>query len=194
MLEEQLTIVDGLLNGPDGFSFKGRFYSVEDAHFRARPGRRINILVGGGGTARSMRIAAKHAGEFNLSSASPEVALDKFGQLDDACKAAGRDPSSLARSAMVGTLIGRNHAQVERRIEALVKLLAGDPDEGPGAAGSDEWLAERRSRWIIGTPDDARARIRQYANAGCERIMLQDFQPWDLEMIDLMGKEIVGRV
>ena len=95
---------------------------------------------------------------------------------------------------MVGTLIGRNHAQVERRIEALVKLLAGDSDDGPGAAGSDEWLAERRSRWIIGTPDDARARIRQYANAGCERIMLQDFQPWDLEMIDLMGKEIVGRV
>jgi alkanesulfonate monooxygenase SsuD/methylene tetrahydromethanopterin reductase-like flavin-dependent oxidoreductase (luciferase family) len=95
---------------------------------------------------------------------------------------------------MVGTLIGRNHAQVERRIEALVKLLAGDADDGPGAAGSDEWLAERRSRWIIGTPDDARARIRQYANAGCERIMLQDFQPWDLEMIDLMGKEIVGRV
>ena len=27
-----------------------------------------------------------------------------------------------------------------------------------------------------------------------ERIMLQDFLPWDLEMIDLMGKEIVGRV
>ena len=79
MLEEQLTIIDGLLNGPDGFSFKGRFYSVEDARFRARPGRRINILVGGSGTPRSMRIAAKHAGEFNLSSASPEVALVKFG-------------------------------------------------------------------------------------------------------------------
>ncbi len=91
-----------------------------------------------------MRIAAKHAGEFNLSSASPEVALDKFGQLDDACKAAGRQPATLTRSAMVGTLIGRNHAQVERRIEALVKLLAGDADDGPGAAGSDEWLAERR--------------------------------------------------
>jgi alkanesulfonate monooxygenase SsuD/methylene tetrahydromethanopterin reductase-like flavin-dependent oxidoreductase (luciferase family) len=194
MLEEQLTIVDGLLNGPDGFSFSGRFYSVEDARFRARPGRRINILVGGSGTPRSMRIAARHAGEFNLSSASPEVALDKFGELDEACKAAGRDPASLKRSAMVGTLIGRNHAQVERRIDALVKLLAGDADDGPGAAGSDEWLAERRSRWIIGTPDEARARIRQYANAGCERIMLQDFQPWDLEMIDLMGKEIVGRV
>ena len=194
MLEEELTIVDGLLNGPDGFTFKGRFYSVEDARFRARPGAPDQH------PGRWQRDAALDADRREArrrvqpSSASPEVALDKFGQLDDACKAAGREPGTLTRSAMVGTLIGRNHAQVERRIEALVKLLAGDADNGPGAAGSDEWLAERRSRWIIGTPDDARARIRQYANAGCERIMLQDFQPWDLEMIDLMGKEIVGRM
>jgi F420-dependent oxidoreductase-like protein len=193
MLEEQLTIIEGLLYGPDGFSFSGRFYSVEEARFRAKPTRRINVLIGGGGTPRSMRIAAAHAGEFNLSSASPELALERFGQLDAACRAAGRDPATLVRSAMVGCLIGRNHAQVERRIDALVKLLAGDPDDGPDEAGSDAWLAERRTRWIIGTPEQARARIRQYANAGCERIMLQDFLPWDLEMIDLMGAEIVRR-
>jgi F420-dependent oxidoreductase-like protein len=194
MLEEQLAIVHGLLYGADGFSFSGRFYSVEDARFRARPSRTINILVGGGGTPRSMRIAAAHAGEFNLSSASPELALEKFGQLDDVCRAAGRDPATLTRSAMVGMLIGRHAGAVQKRIDALIPLLAGDSDDGPGDAGSDAWLAERRTRWIIGTPDDARARIRQYANAGVQRMMLQDFLPWDLEMIDLMGKEIVGRI
>jgi F420-dependent oxidoreductase-like protein len=194
MLEEQLSIIHGLLYGEDGFSFSGRFYSVEDARFRDKPTRRINILVGGGGTPRSMRIAAAHAGEFNLSSASPEHALEKFGQLDAICKAAGRDPATLTRSAMVGTLIGRHAGAVQKRIDALTTLLAGDSDDGPGAVGSDAWLAERRTRWIIGTPDDARGRIRQYANAGCQRIILQDFLPWDLDMIDLMGKEIVGRM
>ena len=194
MLEEQLAIVEGLLHGTDGFSFSGRFYTVEDARFRARPTRRINILVGGEGSPRSMRIAVAHAGEFNLSSASPEKAVEKFAQLDETCRAAGRDPATLARSAMVGTLIGRDDAELARRIDALVKLLAGDDDDGPGAAGSDAWLAERRKRWVIGTPEEARARIRQYAEAGCQRIMLQDFQPWDLDMIDLMGEELVGRV
>ena len=194
MLEEQLSIIEGLLYGEDGFSFKGRFYSVEDARFRDRPTRRINILIGGGGTPRSMRIAAAHASEFNLSSASPEVALERFGQLDTICRAAGRDPATLTRSAMVGTLIGRHAGAVQKRIDALTTLLADDSDDGPGAVGSDAWLAERRTRWIIGTPDAARSRIRQYANAGCQRIVLQTFLPWDLEMIDLMGKEIVGRV
>jgi hypothetical protein len=27
-----------------------------------------------------------------------------------------------------------------------------------------------------------------------ERIMLQDFLPWDLDMIDVMGEVLVGRV
>ena len=95
---------------------------------------------------------------------------------------------------MVGVLLGKDQAELERRIVALVKLLAGDSDDGPGAAGSDAWLAERRRRWIIGLPDDARAMVRRYADAGCARIMLQTFLPWDLDMIDLMGEELVGRV
>ena len=40
--------------------------------------------------------------------ASPEA------ELDEACRAAGRDPKSLTRSAMVGVLMGRDAAEVER--------------------------------------------------------------------------------
>jgi len=36
--------------------------------------------------------------------------------------------------------------------------------------------------------------VARYAGAGCERLMLQDFIPWDLDMIDLMGREIVSRM
>ena len=33
----------------------------------------------------------------------------------------------------------------------------------------------------------------RFAEAGIERIMLQDFLPWDLDMVDVMGEELVGR-
>ena len=36
--------------------------------------------------------------------------------------------------------------------------------------------------------------MRRYAEVGVERIMLQDFLPWDLDMVDVMGEELVGRV
>ena len=64
-----------------------------------------------------------------------------------------------------------------------------------GASGDGRaWLEERRSRWIIGTPDEARATIRRYAEAGIERIMLQDLMPRDGEMIDFMARELIGQV
>jgi hypothetical protein len=43
-------------------------------------------------------------------------------------------------------------------------------------------------------PDQARAQLVRFAEAGLERIMLQDFLPWDLDQIDVMGEELVGRV
>jgi len=39
------------------------------------------------------------------------------------------------------------------------------------------WFEERRGRWIIGTPDEARAMVRRFDEAGIERLMLQDFMP-----------------
>jgi F420-dependent oxidoreductase-like protein len=185
MLEEQLQIVRGLWTEPDGWSFRGSHYSIDDARFRPRPKPRPRIMVGGGGTPRSMRIAARWADEFNLSSSTPELARDKYAALTKACQAAGRDPASLTRSAMVGVLVGANGAEVRARETALLAALGQD-------AGSS-WLDERRQRWIYGTPDQARARIEQYAEAGVERMMLQDFVPRDLDMIDLLGREIVAR-
>ena len=49
------------------------------------------------------------------------------------------------------------------------------------------------SRWVYGTPDQARAQVRRFAEAGIERLMFQDFIPWDLDMIDVIGEELIGR-
>ena len=49
------------------------------------------------------------------------------------------------------------------------------------------------ARWITRhARRGARAASRRFAAAGVERIMLQDFLPWDLDMIDLAG-EVAGR-
>ncbi len=189
MLEEQLTILRGLWGEPDGWSFDGAHYTVRDARFYPKPIQRPHppIISGGDGTPRSLRIAARHADEYNLTSSGPERVAERMVMLDEACRAIGRDPISLRRSAMVGTLVGADDAELGRRSQALLEAL-GMPEAGSA------WFEERRMRWIIGTPDEARAMVRRFADAGVERLMLQDFLPWDLEMIDLLGRELVGRV
>ncbi len=193
MLEEQLAILHGLWDEPDGWSFHGQHYTVDRALFAPRPaavGGRPPIIVGGSGSPRSYRIAARWADEFNLTSSDPTEVATKLAGVDEACRAIGRDPASLRRSAMVTTLIGADTAAVERRAEAQISRTS-KPGE---RAEVGPWLDARRERWILGTFDEARAQVQRFADAGVERLMLQDLLPWDLDMIRDMGRELVGRV
>ena len=81
---------------------------------------------------------------------------------------------------MVGVLVGESDRDVNDRVRTILEITR--------AAGDAEgWLAERRGRWIMGTPDEAWERVRALEAAGVQRIMLQDFLPHDLEMVRLMG-------
>jgi F420-dependent oxidoreductase-like protein len=195
MLEEHFAVLHGLWGEPDGWSFQGRHVTIEDALFRpkpvARPGRptfpngtaRPRLLTGGEGSPRSMRIAARYCDEFNLSSTSPDKAAAKFDDLRAACEAIGRDPATMGRSVMAGVLIGRDASELAARKAALLEAF------GNEAAG-DEWIDAREPRWVLGTPEQARAMVARFEAAGAERIMLQDFLPRDLAMIDLMAEAL----
>lgn len=200
LMEDQLALLHGLWEEPPGWSFKGHQVVVEDGKLVPGPvqvdGRPIGrngrtrprIITGSEGSPRGFRLAARYSDEFNLSSSTPDIAREKQAQLDAACEAAGRDPKTLTRSAMVGVLIGRSPAEIDRRVAALLAAF------GQASADGRAWLEARRNRWIAGTPDEARAMVARYADAGIERIMLQDFLPLDGEMIDLMAAELIGRV
>ena len=194
LMEEQFAVLHGLWGEPDGWSHAGRHVRIEHATFHPKPAARRagttfdgvarpRLLTGGEGSPRSMRIAARYVDEFNLSSSSPEKAATKFGELRAACEAIGRDPTTMGRSVMAGVLIGRDEAEVSRRKGELLRAFG---DE----AGGDEWFDAREPRWILGTPDQARAMVARFEAAGAERIMLQDFLPRDLEMVDLMAEAL----
>ena len=189
MLEEQLAILHGLWEEPDGWSFHGSHYTVEDALFRPKPLQRPRppIIVGGEGSPRSLRIAARHADEFNVTSAGPERVTDRFALLDEACRAIERDPGTIVHSAMVGTVIGTDEAELAVRKRALLDAVT-------TAEAGEEWFAAREQRWIIGMPDAARGMVQRFADAGVERLVLQDLLPWDLAMVDLLGRELIGRI
>jgi alkanesulfonate monooxygenase SsuD/methylene tetrahydromethanopterin reductase-like flavin-dependent oxidoreductase (luciferase family) len=200
LMEDQLAILHGLWTEPDGWSYEGHQVTVKGGFIRPKPvdvpGRpralsgavRPRIIVGGEGSPRGFRLAARYADEFNLTSSSPERTVERYAALDVACRALGRDPSTITHSAMIGAMIGADADEVERRRSALLRAL------GVAEPGGSAWYEARKARWILGTPDEARAMVRRFAEAGVERIMLQDFLPWDLEMVDLLGAELIGRV
>ena len=186
MLEEQMAIIHGLWTEPDGWSYEGERWQVRGSirHGEiARGGRRHpHVIFGGKGGPRLARLVARYGDEFNLSPGSPDAAPEAYGNVRTACADIGRDPDEIVCSAMTGVLVAETEADLRTRAADLLAAL------GQSADDAEAWLADRRQRWIMGTPEQAFERVRAFEAAGTQRIMLQDFIPRDLEHIRLMGR------
>jgi F420-dependent oxidoreductase-like protein len=190
MLEEQMAIIHGLWTEPDGWAYSGAHWQVKDAKRHgeiARGDRRHpHILFGGKGGPRLAALVARYGDEFNLNSASPDDAPAAYARVQAACREIGRDPDEVVYSAMTGVLVAETEGELRDRVSDLMGEI--------GKAGPDgeTWLAERRGRWIMGTPDEARARVEALAKHGTQRLMLQDFIPRDLDHVRLLGRVFGG--
>jgi len=190
MLEEALAVIHGVWTEPDGWSYRGSHWQVRGSlrHGEiARGGRRHPpIILGGTGGPRLARLVAEYGDEFNLTSASAEDAPEAFGRVRAACEAIGRDPDTVVYSAMTGVLVAETEAELRDRVAMLLEALERPADEG------GDWLAERRGRWVMGTPDEAHERAAALERAGAQRVMLQDFVPRDLDHVRLLGRIFAG--
>lgn len=186
MLEEALAIVHGLWTKGDGWRFAGARWRVEGSRFMPRPeqpGRRHPpLILGGEGGPRLARLVATYADEFNLVSASPSKAREAYRRIDAACEALGRDPGEVTRSAMTGVLVAETEGELRDRMRRQLEMT------GHGDVDASAWLEERRTRWVMGTLDQAAERLDRFAEAGVQRVMLQDFLPRDLDMVRLLPR------
>lgn len=188
MLEEQVTILRGLWSEPAGWSFEGKHYQIEDALFAPRPddgGRPpIHLIMGGDGKPRSCRVAAEHADEYNVVFATPERVSAAYDGIRRACDTRGRDADEIVRSALCGVLVGSDEADYRKRQQRQDDVL------GDGAVGVEP-KEDRDGRWLLGTPDQALERVAALEAAGVQRIVLHDYLPDDLDMIELIGARMV---
>jgi alkanesulfonate monooxygenase SsuD/methylene tetrahydromethanopterin reductase-like flavin-dependent oxidoreductase (luciferase family) len=84
---------------------------------------------------------------------------------------------------MTGFLVGATRDDMRERAH---ELYARRPRE----QSFDDWLDAYAERSVVGSVDDVVARLRAYAGAGCDRIMLQHLLHTDLEPVRLIGREL----
>lgn len=177
-LEEQLAIITGLWETPAGetFAFAGTHYQVSDSPALPKPSQqpRPPVIVGGVGLKRTPALAARFADELNVPFTSSEDAKVRYVAADDACRAAGRDPADLGRSAAVVMCCGAGEAAVERRARAI---------------GRD--VDDLKANGVCGTPAEVIGRLEAWKRAGADTIYLQMLDLSDLDHIRLVGAEVL---
>ena len=128
------------------------------------------IVVGGGGPKRTPALAARFAAEYNTPFVSPERFVEQRGRVADACAAIDRDPASITCSAAAVVCLGADEAELGRRAAAIGR----QPDE-------------LRANGVAGTPDEVRASLQRWADAGAERLYLQILDLADLDHLDAIA-------
>jgi F420-dependent oxidoreductase-like protein len=146
-LDEALTIAKAMFT-QDRPTFTGRFYRIDRALNVPKPIQPggPEILVGGGGEQRTLKIAAQHADMTHWFPLGLEMLRHKNEVLERHCEAIGRDPATIQRTMATPVLLAANAADAERVLAMLPP--------------------ERRAFVKPGTPEQAAERLRPYLDAG----------------------------
>jgi F420-dependent oxidoreductase-like protein len=178
VLEEQLAVITGLWGTPAGetFSFQGAHYTLQDSPALPKPVQspRPPVMLGGWGSKKTPRLAAKYADEFNVPFPPPGAAPAQFAHLDAACEAVGRDPQEIVRSIAAVACVGSDEAEFVRR--------AGNIGRKPD---------ELRSNGIGGTVEQAKEQAAKYVADGASRLYLQVLDLDDLDHVRLLAEALL---
>src|SRR6266852_8597999 len=109
-------------------TLKQPYFPLEKAESYPLPASgRYRIVIGGRGEKRTLKIVAEFADEWNVTRVDIPGFTQKRQVLAEHCRAFGRDPEAIARSLMIPIAIGRNSAEVGKRIAAARAILPSLP-------------------------------------------------------------------
>jgi F420-dependent oxidoreductase-like protein len=165
------------------FDYEGPAYRLSGQRALPRPVQQPHppLVLGGSVKRRFAALAARYATEVNTLGAANEELRERKATLDRACADAGRDPGTLGFSVMTACFLGESQDDLRERV-ALFLAIRGDGTD------PEALIAERRSRWLVGTVEEVAARLEELRELGVTRVLLQHLNHDDDAMIGLMER------
>jgi len=176
-LEEQLAIITEMWATPSDrrYSHAGEHYNLRDSPALPKPIQQpLPIIIGGYGTKRTPRLAARFAEEFNVPFPSLDYYRTAVATVRRACESSGRDPATLGCSVALVSCCGETEGVFRRRAEAIGR----EP-------------AELREHGAAGSPAEVVEQIRAFAGAGADTVYLQILDLDDVDQLRLIAAEVV---
>jgi probable F420-dependent oxidoreductase len=179
--DESLAMIRKLWSGEE-VTFEGRFNHFHDIRWRPLPVQaRLPIWIGGRKEA-AMRRAARFGDGWMPYMYSIERMSDSVRVVREEAERIGRDPDSIKMGVLMFVTVYRD-SEKARRVAAEVV-----------GSGYNQDLRHTVDRYLIaGTPEECRARMRGYFDAGANSAFITlRCPPEDTdEMVDLLVQEVL---
>ncbi|HEY4315089.1 MAG TPA: LLM class flavin-dependent oxidoreductase, partial [Actinomycetes bacterium] len=158
LLEDALQLLP-VLWGPGSPPFHGQVLDAPETLCYPRPlQEHVPLLLGGGGEARTLRLAARYADAANVMG-PPDTVRRKAAVLRAHCVEAGRDPDAVGLTHLSTVLIGDDDRQVAELVRA----------RRPRRRTAEQFAASVNA----GTVADHVGRFRELAEAGVTEVMVR---------------------
>ncbi|MBF6243400.1 LLM class F420-dependent oxidoreductase [Nocardia elegans] len=99
-LEETLRICAQMWDPDNNGPFEGKYYQLAETLCSPQPIHRPNVLIGGGGEKKTLRLVAQYGDACNLFGTSPEDVAHKLDVLRRHCDDVGRDFDTIRTTIM----------------------------------------------------------------------------------------------
>ena len=183
---EYVSIVHGLLGG-ERLTLQGRYYTLTDASL-LMPHPPVPIWIAAGGE-RMLGLAARYGSGWNGGggvSGDGRQFREKLAALRQACEKIGRNPDEIEISCSANVLVLASTAEVDAQVAHMAAAI-------PGATDRDV-----RDRYVIGTPDEVAARLRQALDWGATHLICslggRPFTLWSDAVLDLFASDVIPRL
>lgn len=191
-LEEAVELICGLWTH-ERFSFAGRHYQLVDAPFAPRPVQSSPPILLAGASPRLLRLTARRAGQW-VSVSTAAFAGQCVSAIESHCAELGRDPLELEFAQSSALLLSDSRAAVENALAGRGRPVgSGGPDTAQSRTALPGESPEERalSTLFAGNPDQVRAQIQRYVDAGVTHFILQTPPPLDVKMLERFRSEVM---
>jgi len=189
-LEEAIELIQSLYAADEPVDFKGKYYHLEQAFLSPKPKQEHVPVWVGEAFPWVIDLAARKADGWNTTPVSLAELDRRLGLLDAALKTAGRSRADLEISFETQILVAPDLATLRHKVTSMIDHArdAGhepDPAVADFAAGRTDSLPQSMTDpWIIGTAEQAKARIAELKSRGVDHLLL-----WFMDAPDTDGME-----
>jgi alkanesulfonate monooxygenase SsuD/methylene tetrahydromethanopterin reductase-like flavin-dependent oxidoreductase (luciferase family) len=159
-----------------------------DTIVRIRCACSVPVLVGGSGPRVTLPLAAQHADQWNMTTASVAQFAQANRRLDALCAEINRPAREILRSVACGVLVGRDAADLRQRAERMRKAVP------PLADAEDVLQTAREMGWLVGSVEDLVAQSKAFAAAGADRVILGHYDLDNLATLELLAATVLRDV